>query len=35
MIGGTCGTHREKKNAHRGLVEAPEGKIPLWRPWRR
>jgi hypothetical protein len=29
LIGGTCGTHREKRNAYWGLVEEPEGKIPL------
>jgi hypothetical protein len=34
-VGGTCGTHGEKRNVYRLLVGKPEGKRPLGRPRRK
>jgi hypothetical protein len=31
-MGGTCGTSRERRGAHRVLVGKPEGRGPLGRP---
>jgi hypothetical protein len=30
-----CNTHEENRNAYRGLMEEPEGKLALGRPRRR
>jgi hypothetical protein len=32
---GACGIKEERRYADRPLVEKPEGKGPLGRPWRR
>jgi hypothetical protein len=34
-VGGTCGTHGERRGVYRVLVGRPEGKRPLGRPRRR
>jgi hypothetical protein len=34
-VGGTCGTHGEKRSVYTVLVGRPEGKSPLGRPRRR
>jgi hypothetical protein len=34
-VGGTCGTHGERRGVHRVLVGKPEEKRPLGRPRRR
>jgi hypothetical protein len=34
-MGKACSTHGENRNAYRGLVRKPEGKIPLGTPRRR
>jgi hypothetical protein len=34
-VGGTCGTHGERRGVYRVLVGKPEGKRPLGRPRRK
>jgi hypothetical protein len=34
-VGGTCGTHGDRRGVYRILIGSPEGKRPLGRPRRR